>query len=176
MRARRRSVALVTALLALVGLAACGQKTVNTDQAEATIASEFKQQGIPLTKVSCPGDIEAKVGTRVSCTALNPAETELKLEGKVTEVNGDKARFQVKAVSGTAKGTVIAAEARQLIEQKVGEKAEAFTCPAKVPIPTRPSVTCALTVPGGRVFDAKVTVSKDSNVSVQVAPQPRAGG
>lgn len=173
---RLRVTSLLVASLAAIGLSGCGEKTVKSDQAETIISDQFKQQGIPITEVTCPDDIKAAVGTPVACTALNPSKTTLKLEGKITKVDGDKARFEVKAVGGTAEGPQIAKEARALIEQQVGEKAEDFTCPDKVEIPTKPNVTCAITVPGGEVYDAAVTVDAQSKIGVEVAQQPRAGG
>lgn len=166
----------VLTAFALVGLSACGQKTLKTSEAEASIKAQFKQQGIPLTEVDCPGKVAAKVGEPVSCTALNPYQTKLKLEGKITEVKADKSRFEVKAVSGTAQGVRIARAARGAIEKQVGQKAEDFTCPDEVPIPTTPAVTCELTAPGGKVYDAEVKVDAHSRIGVQVAHEPKSGG
>ncbi len=164
----------VAALLLAAGLlAGCGEKTLKTDELKDTIASQFKAQGIPLHDISCPDDLEAKTGTAIRCTALNPANTKLVLEGNVTAVKDEKARFSVKAVSGIARGTVIAKQAQTLLEEKVGEKARGMTCPAEVPLPTKPTVTCELTTLDGKRYDATVTVSADARINVQVAQTPK---
>ena len=165
--------AAVPIVVAAVLLAGCGDKTLKSDELKDTIATQFKAQGAPLHDISCPDDIKAQTGAEIHCTALNATDTKLVLEGKVASVTDDKARFNVKAVSGTAKGTVIAAQARQLLEQKVGQKAKGMTCPAEVPLPTKPSVTCELQTLDGKRYDATVTVSVDAQINVEVAQTPK---
>jgi hypothetical protein len=164
-------VALLLVVAAL--LAGCGEKTLKSSELKDTIASQFKSQGAPLHDISCPDDIKAKTGAAIRCTALNPSDTKLVLEGKVTSVTNDKAHVKVKAVSGVAKGTVIAAQAQALLEQQVGQKARGMTCPREVKIPTKPTVTCELTLRDGKRYDTAVTIGADASVHVEVSRAPR---
>lgn len=168
----RRLLTVVAVCLGALALGACGEKMLDTGQVESTISRQFAAQGTKVHDVSCQGGIKAKVGAKVSCTALNPAETKLILAGRVTSVHGGRGRFRVRAVRGIAKGSVVAAQARRLIEAKVGQKAAAFTCPSEVPIPTRPSVRCILTAKDGTRFAATVTAGAGSRMSVKVAKTP----
>lgn len=166
----------VTTLLGVgaagLGLAACGS-SVSTEQVEDTITKQFAAQNIALTDVTCEDGVEAEVGSPISCTGLNPSRTTLKLEGKVTAIEGDKASFQVKAVSGVAKGPTVAAQALALLEKEVGAKAEGLTCPEEIPLPTKPSVTCELTTQDGKRFDATLKIDTRSQIDIQVANAPK---
>ena len=156
-----------------LGLTACGESTIASDEVEDTITKQFASRGVPLTDVSCDGEVEAKVDAPISCTGLNPSETTLKLEGKVTAVDDGKATFRVVAVSGVAKGPTVAAQALALLERKVGEKAKGLTCPDEVPLPTKPSVTCELTTQDGKRFDATLKIDAQSRIEVEVADTPK---
>ncbi len=160
-------------VLAGLVLTACGTATIKTDEVESTIAQQFAAKGVRLTDVSCEDGVKAEAGAPLRCTALNPAGTKLVLEGRVTKVKGDRGSFQVKAVRGVAKGPVIADQARALLERKVGQKARGMTCPASVPIPTTPSVTCELTTQDGKRYDVTVTIDAQSTLDAQVADTPK---
>lgn len=168
-----RSLPVVLVVASALGLAACGESTIESDEVESTITQQFQAQGIRLTQVSCEDGVEAKVNAPISCTGLNPSETTLKLEGKVTAIKDDKASFQVKAVSGVAKGPTVAAQALALLEQQVGEKAKGLTCPEEIPLPTTPSVTCELTTQDDERFDATLKIDGNSRIDVEVADTPK---
>ncbi|MCK9248631.1 MAG: DUF4333 domain-containing protein [Solirubrobacteraceae bacterium] len=156
------------AVAASLLLAACGTATLSQDEIQSTIAEQFKAQGVPLTDVSCPDDIEAEVDTPISCTGKNPSGTVLRLEGKVSGIDGDKARFEVKAVGGTAPGATIAAQVKQLLEQQVGQTAKAMTCPDTVEIPTPEPVRCTLTTQDDDRLGVSVTIDEQSKISAKV--------
>lgn len=158
----------VVALSAL-GLTACGESRIETSEVEGTISKQFQAQGVALTEVDCKDGVKAEAGARISCTALNPSQTKLILEGKVTAIKDEKGSFQVKAVRGIAKGPVIANQALSVYEKESGEDAGTLTCPAEVPIPTTPSVTCALTAEDGERRDAAVTIDARSTLTIEVA-------
>jgi hypothetical protein len=168
-----RPALLATALAAgaaVAALAGCGGAgTLNTAELRTTIADQFKAQGIPLRDIRCHDGAKAEKGARVSCTALNPAGTTLVIEGSVTAVRDGKATFAAKAVRGVATGEVVAAQARALLEQRVGQKAAGMTCPARVPIPTTPSVRCVLTTTQGPRYAATVRIDAQSRLNVQLA-------
>ncbi|WP_320671620.1 DUF4333 domain-containing protein [Patulibacter defluvii] len=163
---------LLLAAAGSVALAACGTDTLDTGQVERTIAEQFKAKGIPLTDVTCKDDVEAKVGTPVSCTGKNPGGTVLRLEGKVSERNGDRARFEVKAVGGTAIGSVLADQAKAVLEQRVGQKADSLTCPKTVEIPTAKPIRCTLAV-GATRFGVSLNVSAEGALNVKVDDRPQ---
>lgn len=165
----RRLACLIVASGAI--LAGCGEATVDKDEIEDTVSSQFSSQGIDLSDVSCPGDVDAKVGAPIACTARNPAGTKLEIEGKVDRVDDDKAHFNVKIVGGTVEGAAVAKEMRAKLEAQVGQKADGASCPDEVKIPTRPPVTCTLEV-AGKTYDVKVAVDDKGGLSAEVANQP----
>jgi hypothetical protein len=174
-----RPIAARPARIAIVVLAACSgvvlagcSKTIDSAEVQDTIATQFKAQGVTLTKIDCNDDVEAEVGAKISCTAENAAaQATLNIEGEVTEVDGDRGRFSAKAVSGTSKGPFVAASAKKIIEDQTSESVESMTCPAVVQIPTKPSVDCTL-VSKGRRYAAKVSIDGNSRFNVNVAPKP----
>lgn len=156
---------------AAIGLSACGGSTIDTSQVEANVATKFADQGIELRETSCE-DVAAEVGAPVRCTALNPQDTTLFIEGKVTKVDGDKGSFEVVAARGEAKGTAVAADAKALLEAEVGEKAEAMSCPDTVEMPTKNPVRCTLTVSGGARYGVSVSIDDKGKISTEVDTEP----
>lgn len=171
--ALRSCTAVAFVATAALALTACGTETLDTKKVESTIVAQFKAQDIPLTEMSCK-TVDPKVGSPVRCTALNPAKTKLFIEGKVTSRDGDTAHFDVKAVRGEARGTVIAAQARAILEEQVGEKAKDFTCPAAIAIPTKKPARCTITVGSGERYGVNVEVDGNSKVSAEVDSEPLA--
>ena len=85
---------LIVLALALL-LAACGEKTVDTDAAEETVVDLIDEQtGFEATDMSCPEDVEAEVGATFECTFTGP-EGPYVASVEVTEVDGEDAVFQV---------------------------------------------------------------------------------
>jgi hypothetical protein len=165
--ARRLGVGLSVGVV--VALAGCGGGTVNTEELQATIDRQFRDQGIALHELSCKDGVQAEKGAKVSCTALNPSDTELVIEGRVTAVRDGKATFAAKAVRGVAKGDVVAAQTRELLERRVGQKAAGMTCPERVPIPTTPTVRCVLTTTQGPRYEATVRIDAQNRLNVELA-------
>lgn len=163
--------AIVAIGVASAGLAGCGSSTIDTSEVEDTIVAEFAKQRIPLTDTSCE-EVEAEVGADVRCTALNPQHTKLFIEGKVTAIEDGRGRFEVKAVRGEADGDAVAAQARRVLEARVGQRAEAMTCPDTVDVPTTQPVRCTLTVPGGTRYGVSVTFDANGEMSAQVDDKP----
>ncbi len=76
-------------------LAACGEKTIDTDAAEETVVDLIAEQtAFEATDMSCPEDVEAEVGATFECTFTGP-EGPYVASVEVTEVDGDDAVFQV---------------------------------------------------------------------------------
>lgn len=92
---RPRLTPVVTTIV--VAVAACsGQATMSQSEAEKQISAALeKQVGRKPDKVTCPGDIDAKVGETMRCT-LTADDVTFGLEMKITSVDGDDAKFDIK--------------------------------------------------------------------------------
>jgi hypothetical protein len=89
-----RAPLIVFAALALF-LAACGEKTIQTDAAERTVVDLIAEEtGFEADDMSCPEDVEAEVGATFECTFTGP-EGPYVASVEVTEVDGEDAVFQV---------------------------------------------------------------------------------
>jgi hypothetical protein len=172
-----RATVAVSAALAVLGLTAC-EASVSTggdesklvrDQVVAEIAKQYREQGLPVTQVRCGDGIEGKVGTPISCTAVNEKGVTLVITGSVTRWKDRKGSFSVRTTGARARGPMIAAETKSALEKSVGQEARSVTCPAEVPIPTAPSVTCVLTAMDGTSVDVRVTVDQGGDLRAKVA-------
>jgi predicted small lipoprotein YifL len=77
------------ALLATFGLAACGDKTIETGSAEKSISDNIEQQGLPKPKsVECPDEIKAEKGGKFSCTLTTADGSKVKVNASQTDDNG----------------------------------------------------------------------------------------
>jgi hypothetical protein len=68
---RPRHVTSIAACASLaLGLAACGEKTINTGKLESKLKEGIQKQfGIKVAKVDCPKDVKAKKGKTFTCSA-----------------------------------------------------------------------------------------------------------
>ncbi len=91
-----RLFATALALAAVIALAACGEKTLDTADAEDEISDKLEGQGRPAPdKVECPDDMTAKKGKTYTCK-LTAGEDELDV--KLTMLDDDgKFEFEVVA-------------------------------------------------------------------------------
>ncbi|GAA1794927.1 hypothetical protein GCM10009795_045590 [Nocardioides hankookensis] len=81
----------------MFALASCGDSTPTVKQSdvEKEVSSQLEQQvGQAPDDISCPGDLEGKVGTEMKCT-LTAGEDELGVSVKVTSVDGDNVKFDI---------------------------------------------------------------------------------
>jgi len=63
----------VLAASSLLGLAACGQQTLDTTKAEGVIAQGISQQtGAKGVTVDCPSDVKLEQGNDFECQAKTP--------------------------------------------------------------------------------------------------------
>lgn len=86
---------LAVTALALSTLAGCGDSTptVKQSKVEDTISGKLEEQvGQAPDDVSCPGDLEGKVGTTMRCQ-LTAGSDELGVSVKVTSVKDSKVNF-----------------------------------------------------------------------------------
>jgi hypothetical protein len=94
-----RPAILAVAILASFALAACGASTVSSDELSSQAKSALENSvGSPLGSVDCP-ETDAEAGTTFECDATTPNGDQLKLEGTITEVDGDNVKFDIKVVS-----------------------------------------------------------------------------
>lgn len=83
------------ALVALAALAGCGDSTPTVKQStvEDKISSGLeKEVGAKPDDVTCPDDLEGKVGTEMTCT-LTAGSDQLDVSVEVTAVEGKKVDF-----------------------------------------------------------------------------------
>ena len=68
--------AFAAAAVTAVALAGCGEKVLNTDNAENEIVKGLEQQtNVKNPKVSCPDDVEVKKGDTFQCKATAQGDT-----------------------------------------------------------------------------------------------------
>ncbi|QDP97158.1 DUF4333 domain-containing protein [Microlunatus elymi] len=77
-------------------LSACGTLTVSQADVENQISTQLqKQVGQKPDDVTCPGDLQGKVGTTMRCT-LTAGDSKYGVNVKVTSVEGNKVLFNIK--------------------------------------------------------------------------------
>ena len=85
----RHFVAVPVALAATVGLAACGDTTIDTSSAEKSISQNIqKQLGQKPKSVSCPSTIKAKKGATFTCTVTAADGAKATIKATQTDANG----------------------------------------------------------------------------------------
>lgn len=86
------------AVIAALSLAACGESTVSADELSTKTKSSLEQSvGAPLESVDCE-EAKAEVGETFTCDGTTPNGEQIKIEGEITEVEGDSVNFNVRVV------------------------------------------------------------------------------
>ena len=85
-------------LVLLVGLSACsGTGTISAKEVATKAEDALEKQVGVRPDVTCPQDLEAKVGAETRCTlTAGDDPTEYGVSIKVREVDGDNAKFDIK--------------------------------------------------------------------------------
>ncbi len=105
----RRS-ALITASVAVaVGVAGCGTSTVSSSEVANRAKAAFNQQLVAagrsarILTVSCPTDLDAKVGASEVCSGSGTGGAKLNIRATVTSIKGSTAEmhFSISQSSGT---------------------------------------------------------------------------
>lgn len=92
---------LLAAAAALV-LPACGTATIDRAEVERQAAAAVTQEvGQAPDRIVCPDDLAAEVDAKMRCVLVAPDQTELDADVRVTEVDGEDAKFAVQV------GTVV---------------------------------------------------------------------
>jgi Domain of unknown function (DUF4333) len=111
-KVRQLAVAVSAAGVA-IGVAGCANTVSASDiasQAKTKFNQSFAAQGKSqrVASVSCPRDLNAKVGASEVCSAIgNPGSVKLNISATVTSVSGSTAHlhFQITTASATPTGT-----------------------------------------------------------------------
>ena len=86
---------LIPAFVVALTLVACGEKTIVPGEAAKSVAELVAEQtGFEATDVTCPEDVEAKVGGTFECTFTGP-EGPYTAEMEITEVDGENVTFAI---------------------------------------------------------------------------------
>src|SRR3954468_16598253 len=84
------------ALLAIGGLAACGENVISKDEVEKQATTVITQEvGKSPKSIVCPDDLKAEVGATMKCELTAGDESKLDVNIKVTSAEDGKARFDV---------------------------------------------------------------------------------
>ncbi|WP_448626050.1 DUF4333 domain-containing protein [Geodermatophilus sp. URMC 64] len=95
-RRSRRLVLSAAVPAVLVGLAGCGTATVTADDVATAAEDTLEEQVGARPDVTCPDDLEAKVGATARCTlTADGLDGEYGVTVTVTKVEGDTASFDV---------------------------------------------------------------------------------
>ncbi|GAA1877546.1 hypothetical protein GCM10009836_68700 [Pseudonocardia ailaonensis] len=81
----------------LLGLSACSYSVAADDvKSQITSAVQDQLQAAP-TSVTCPSDLDAKVGATLTCTVVMP-DQKFDVVAKVTAVEGKDVKFDINQV------------------------------------------------------------------------------
>jgi hypothetical protein len=109
----RRFAVLVSTVAVAVGVAGCGNSVSGSDiakEAKTKFNQQFAAQGKQdrITSVSCPKDLNAKVGASEVCSGVgSPGNVKLNITATVDSVSGSTAHlhFSLNTASSTPTGT-----------------------------------------------------------------------
>jgi hypothetical protein len=97
------SVTFIAAAALVLGVAACGQSTIDESSEVDLVHKQLAQQKLEAKSVDCPDDVDAKEGTAFSCDVVLTNGRTGTYDMKVTSVNGDHAELQVTGAHDTGK-------------------------------------------------------------------------
>jgi hypothetical protein len=107
-----RRLALMTASVAVAGgVAGCGTSTVGSsdvaDRGKSALNQQLAAQGRPerILTVSCPNDLDAKVGASEACPATGTGGAKFNLIAKVTGISGSTASLSFGLAPASGKTT-----------------------------------------------------------------------
>ncbi|MDN5727249.1 MAG: DUF4333 domain-containing protein [Propionibacteriales bacterium] len=93
-----KRLAAVAVLVGTLGLTSCGLMTPKVTKAdvEQQISTQLQQQvGTTPEKIECPGDLEGKVGTTMTCKLTHQGQS-LDVNLNVTAVENNTVKFDIK--------------------------------------------------------------------------------
>jgi Domain of unknown function (DUF4333) len=153
----RRGICITGALIAIAG---CGSKTVDTASIESGIKSQVTAAGAAVTKVDCPSDVKSETGTTFQCSASFENGGTAKV--KVTQTGKNKFEYGLVPGSLQVPGSVFEAKIKQDLEQKGAPNAK-VNCPDNVIVKVGTYVVCDVSSASGqKVGTVKFTFSDSS--------------
>jgi hypothetical protein len=85
----RTGIVLAAAPASALLFAACGQKTLDSNELETELSSQLGMQaGVRPRSVACPDDIEAERGRKFDCTLTAPNGETVRVEVTLTNDDG----------------------------------------------------------------------------------------
>ena len=82
--------------LLVLGMTGCATSTLTAEAVADGAADALEDEVGTRPEISCPDDLDAKVGAETRCTLTAPGDpTEYGVTVTVTSVDGDDARFDV---------------------------------------------------------------------------------
>ena len=147
---------LTAALLAAVVLAACGEKTIDSDKGERFIRGVVANQvGARIASVTCPEDVEAKKGGTFTCVVAGRDGTKGNV---VARQRDDEGNVVVNAPFLHVR------EAEAVMANEIGRQVKAqvrVACPEIVVVKKGGTFACKATS-GGQTRDVAVTLTDAS--------------
>ncbi|CAM3189957.1 hypothetical protein BST27_15575 [Mycobacterium intermedium] len=136
-------------------------KSVSQAEVSDQIAEKLTDpEGNKPEEVSCPGDLEAKVGAQLNCKMKVKGVT-YDVNVTVTSVEGKDVKFDM--VKTRDKDEVAQAISDQLLEQ-VGQRPDSVTCPENLKGLEGATIRCQL-VDGSKKYGITVTVTNPQDIS-----------
>ena len=105
-RKSTRAATLLGGAALLLGVAGCGSTSVPKSSLESRVLQDINNQGAtsasdPATSVSCPNDLNGKVGATVTCTATLKSGQTHDLKITVTSVSGSTVNIRTDLLNGS---------------------------------------------------------------------------
>ncbi|PTL59055.1 DUF4333 domain-containing protein [Paraconexibacter algicola] len=171
---RRPLALLATVALVPLGLAGCGEATVDADKIESEIRTGFESQvpGAKVASIDCDEDIPGTKGSRGACRMTRDGDVRLLVSVTVTSEEDDgRIRWQV--TSANIPGSSLEQRAAEALERQVGSAPDLVSCPDRVDLKAGATVRCDVTV-DAQTYGATVTFTDaDGAFDIKVDDRPR---
>lgn len=142
-----RTVAMAAAAAALaLGTAGCSSSVPKAD-VETTIQTELGKQIPNIGAVTCPGDLEAKVGQTVRCEFVVAGQP-VDAVATVTSVEGSRANFDIKTEARPVSKTLLETKVKELVEPQLGVPIDSLTCDGDLAATTGATQACSVAAAG----------------------------
>lgn len=157
-RPTRASLGLFLLSPALIVLAGCGTKVIDSGKAEKLIKENIvNQTGVPVTAVDCPNDVEVKKGDVFTCTAKGADGTSAAVKVTQTDQKGN-VNFEAKLIDQSKVESTIT----DSVNGQGGEQVDAVDCPDVVAIKQGFKYACDVTGAKGTKAKAQVTLTDNT--------------
>lgn len=155
-RLGRVTVALAAAAAVMLGLAGCSTTVAKAD-IETAIKAEIDKAVPGASAVTCPQDLDAKVGTVLRCEFTVDGQP-VDAVATVTSVEGSTARYNITTEARPVAKALLDRKVAEQLGQQTGLSIDSADCAGDLPPTVGESVVCTLTG-GGDTADFTVTVT-----------------